>query len=233
MANRAKFKSAFTLIEILIATALLSIVLIGLYGVLDTQKRSVGIIKENLDKSIDHDRAIMVLYNDILRSDGNITLKKGERDTLCMQSTRNSLYGLDIAKVCWLVEKEGDTLVRVEGNGYKLPLGLEDKVEVDKVLKGVKLFDITRSKDNILAVIQEANKEPYSFLLQGIKEPPKPPKKEIKHIKSKQKTPSKDINNTNSNSNQNHSNQNSNSNNSTNPGQNPAIPETPDGAGLF
>ena len=192
MAKKAQLKSAFTLIEILIATALLSIVLIGLYGVLDTQKRSVNIIKENLDKSIDHDRAIMVLYNDILRSDGNITLRKGERDTLCIQSTKNSLYGLDIAKVCWLVEKEGDTLVRVEGNDYKLPLGLEDKVEVDKVLKGVKLFDITRSKENILAVIKEANKEPYSFLLQGIKQPPKP-----KHKKPKKKQKPKDNNGTN------------------------------------
>jgi len=236
MANRANFKSAFTLIEILIATALLSIVLIGLYGVLDTQKRSVGIIKENLDKSIDHDRAIMVLYNDILRSDGNITLKKGERDTLCMQSTRNSLYGLDIAKVCWLVEKEGDTLVRVEGNDYKLPLGLEDKVEVDKVLKGVKLFDITRSKDNILAVIQEANKEPYSFLLQGIKEPPKPPKKPKK---PKKKTPLNEINGTKPNNNGHpnspnpNSNPNGNENNNANPNQNPDNPEEPGGAPLF
>ena len=174
-------RKAFTLIEILIATALLSIVLIGLYGVLDTQKRSVLIIKENLDKSIDHDRVIMVLYNDILKSDGNISLKKGERDRLCIEATRNSLYELGRAKVCWVVLKEDDTLVRIEGNNYRLPLGLEDKVEADRVLKGVKLFDITRYKDNILAVIQKAKKEPYSFLLQGIKPPPKPkPKKRLK-----------------------------------------------------
>lgn len=176
-------RKAFTLIEILIATALLSIVLIGLYGVLDTQKRSVLNIKENLDKSIDHDRVIMVLYNDILKSDGNITLKKGERDRICIEKSRNSLYELGVAKVCWVVLKEDDTLVRIEGNNYRLPLGLEDKVEVDRVLKGVRLFDITRYKDNILAVIKEAKKEPYSFLLQGIKPPPKPkPKKIIKKV---------------------------------------------------
>ena len=179
-----KSRAAFTLVEILIAITLLSIVLVGLYGVLDTQRRSVDIIKKNLDKSIDNDRVIMVLYNDILSSDGNITLKKGERDTLCIESTRNSLYELGVAKVCWLVLKEDDTLVRVEGNGYRLPLGLEDTVEIDRVLKGVKVFDITRSKSNILAVIKEANKEPYSFLLQGIKPPPKPkPKPKKKHKK--------------------------------------------------
>jgi len=185
-----KLKPAFTLIEILISVSLLSIVLIGLYGVLDTQRRSVDNIKKNLDRSIDHDRVIMVLYNDILSSDGNITLQKGERDTLCIESTRNSLYELGLAKVCWLVLKEDDTLVRIEGNSYKLPLGLEDNVEIDKVLKGVRVFDITRSKNNVLAVIKEANKEPYSFLLQGIKPPPKPkPKKKpkVKHSKANNK----------------------------------------------
>ena len=190
-----KLRSAFTLIEILIATALLSIVLIGLYSVLDTQRRSVDIIKNSLDKSIDHDRVIMVLYSDIISSDGNLTIKKGEKDTICIESTRNSLYELGIAKVCWLVLKEDNTLVRIEGNGYKLPLGLEDSVEINRVLKGVKIFDITRSKDgNVLAVIQEARKEPYSFLLQGIKPPPKPkPKKRRKKIKP----PIKDKNKTN------------------------------------
>jgi len=181
-------RKAFTLIEVIISTILLSIVLIGLYSVLDTQRRSVKIIKSHLDKSIEQDRVIMVLYNDIIKSDGNITISKGERDTVCMNATTNSLYGLDIAKVCWLVLKDKDTLARVEGNGYRLPLGLEDNVEVNRVAKGVKLFDVTRSKDNnILVVIQEGKNEPYSFLLQGIKKPPKPPKKKKPKKKPKPK----------------------------------------------
>jgi len=179
-----KFRHAFTLIEVLISTLLLSIVLIGLYSVLDTQRRSVYNIKENLDRSIDYDRAVMVLYNDILKSDGNITLKKGERDRLCLEATTNSLYELGVAKVCWLVLKENDTLIRIEGNNYRLPVGLEQNVEVDKVFKGVNLFDITRQKDKILVAIGQVNKkEPYAFLLQGIKVPPKPKKKPKKKKK--------------------------------------------------
>ncbi len=179
-----KSRHAFTLIEVLISTLLLSIVLIGLYSVLDTQRRSVYNIKENLDRSIDYDRAVMVLYNDILKSDGNITLKKGERDRLCLEATTNSLYELGVAKVCWLVLKENDTLIRIEGNNYRLPVGLEQNVEVDKVFKGVNLFDITRQKDKILVAIGQVNKkEPYAFLLQGIKVPPKPKKKPKKKKK--------------------------------------------------
>jgi len=186
-------RKAFTLIEVLISTLLLSIVLTGLYGVLDTQRRSVNVIKENLDRSIEQDRAIMVLYQDILQSDGNITLKKSERDTICMESTTNSLYGLDVAKVCWLVLKDEESLARVEGNNYKLPLGLENKVEVDIVAKGVKLFDIYTDKKSgdYLVVLQELNKEPFSFLIQGKIAPPKPkkkPKKKKPHKKDNNKT---------------------------------------------
>lgn len=183
----AKGRSAFTLIEVLISTVLLSIVLIGLYGVLDTQRRAVHNIKENLDKSVDYDRAIMVLYNDILQSDGNITLRKGERDRICMEATTNSLYELGIARVCWLVLKDEDTLIRIEGNNYKLPVGMEQNVEVDKIFKGVNLFDITRQKDKILVAVGQINKkEPYTFLLQGIKIPPKPKPKKKKKPKKKQ-----------------------------------------------
>ncbi len=189
-------RAAFTLIEIIISTILLSIVLIGLYSTLDTQKRSVINIKNNLDRSIEYDRSIMVLYNDILHSDGNLTIKKGERDTICINSTTNSLYELGSAKVCWVVLKDKETLSRIEGNGYKLPLGLEDRVEIDRVLVGTKVFEIARSddkiKDKVFVFIQELNKEPYSFLLQGIRVPPKPtPKK-----KPKSKKPPKDINKT-------------------------------------
>lgn len=179
-----KTRGGFTLIEVLISTVLLTIVLLGLYSVLDTQRRSVYNIKENLDRSVDYDRSIMVLYNDILRSDGNITLRKGARDTLCLEATTNSLYELSIAKVCWLVLKDGDKLIRIEGNNYRLPVGLEQNVEVDEVLKGVNLFDVTRQKDKILVAVGQVNKkEPYSFLLQGIKIPPKPkkPKKKTPH----------------------------------------------------
>ena len=189
-------KRAFTLIEILISITLLSIVLVGLYSVLDTQRRFVFTIKHHLDESIKQDKIIMTLYYDIIRSDGNITIKKGERDTICIEHTKNSLYGLGAAKVCWLVLKDQDSLTRIEGNNYHLPLGLEDKVEVDIVAKAISLFDIYRNKEgNILVVLQQLKNEPFSFLLQGIKQPPKIKKKAKKPLKKQENNSSKENNN--------------------------------------
>lgn len=170
-------RSAFTLIEILISVALLSIVMMGLYSALNMQRSSNKHLFEYLTKAIDGDKVIMVLYRDIMYSDGNLTIKKGEFDRFCINNTANSLYGLSRAKVCWLVAKEEHQLLRVEGNGYKLPLKHEDKVAVDKTMKPIVLFDITRKKGELLVMLQSANEEPYAFMLQGIEQPPKAKKK--------------------------------------------------------
>jgi prepilin-type N-terminal cleavage/methylation domain-containing protein len=173
-------RSAFTLIEVLISVALLSIVMMGLYSALSMQRSSNKHLFEYLTKAIDADKVIMVLYRDIMYSDGNLTIKKGEFDRFCINSTANSLYGLSRAKVCWLVAKEENQLLRVEGNGYKLPLKYEDKVAVDKTMKPIVLFDITRKKGELLVMLQSANEEPYAFMLQGIEQPPKAKKKKKK-----------------------------------------------------
>jgi len=174
-----KNRSAFTLVEVLIAVALLSIVLMALYSALDMQKAANKHLLGYLDKAIDGDKAIMTLYKDILYSDGNLSIKKGEFDQLCLYNTSNTLYGLSKAQVCWIVAKDENSLMRVEGNGYTLPARLEDKTEVDIVMKHLVLFDITRTKSQMLVALQTANEVPYTFLVQGIKQPPKPKKKAI------------------------------------------------------
>ncbi len=184
-------RQAFTLIEVLISVALLSIVMTGLYSALSMQRNSNKHLFGYLTKAVENDKIIMVLYRDIMYSDGNLTIKKGEFDRLCIQNTGNSLYDLDQAKVCWLVEKEENLLLRVEGNGYILPLKYENKVAVDQTMGHVLLFDVTRKKGEILVVLQAAGGEPYTFMLQGIEQPPK----KKKPIRRRQALP-KDINRT-------------------------------------
>ncbi len=166
-------RHAFTLIEVLISVALLSIVMLGLYSALSMQRGGNKHLFEYLTKAIENDRVIMVLYRDIMYSDGNLTIKKGEFDRLCIHSTGNSLYGLSRAKVCWLVGKEKNRFLRVEGNDYKLPLKYDDKVAVDLAMDHIVLFDVTRKKGELLVVLQAAGGEPYTFMLQGIMQPPK------------------------------------------------------------
>jgi len=177
-------RPAFTLIEVLISIALLGIILPALYQTVDLLRDSNSHLFEYLKKAKKVTQATDTLYLDLLSSDGNISIKKDEYSRVCIEQTKNSLYALSVAKVCWVVLKKDKTLVRVEGNNYKLPLGSEDKVEVNPVMKNVEVFDVYYEKDKILVLLQEYAKEPISFMIQGISKPVKKKKKPKKVKKS-------------------------------------------------
>lgn len=166
-----KFRRAFTLIEVLISIGLLGILVVALFSTVSMMRDSNDQLFHYLQKAKTVTKATQVLYLDILSSDGNISIKKDEFSRLCMQQTKNSLYALSLAKVCWLVLKHENTLVRVEGNDYLLPTRYEDKVEVNPVMNNVELFDVYHEKDKVLVILKQAGKEPINFMIQGVTKP--------------------------------------------------------------
>ena len=178
-------RPAFTLVEVLISIALLGIILPALYQSVDLLRDSNSHLFEYLKKAKKSTLATDTLYLDIVSSDGNISIQKDEYSRVCIEQTKNSLYALSVAKVCWIVLKKDKTLVRVEGNSYNLPLGLEERVEVNPVMKNVEIFDAYHEKDKILVLLQQYAKEPISFMIQGISKPVKKNKKPKKPIKKK------------------------------------------------
>lgn len=164
-------RKAFTLIEVLISIALLGLMIVPLFSVVEMMRMSNDNLLRAVEKSEKVTKATKVLFMDILSSDGRLTFKKDEFTRLCIEETTNSLYGLPVAKVCWVVLKDKNTLSRVEGYNYKLPLKFEDKVEVDTVLTGLELFDVYHTKDKVLVLLKEKDKTPISFMLQGVTNP--------------------------------------------------------------
>ena len=164
-------RKAFTLIEVLISIALMGIVIVALFSSVDLLQNSNEHLLKYLKKSKKITKATKTLYSDIISSDGNISIKKDEFSRVCMEETRNSLYALPSAKVCWLVLKKDKTLIRVEGNAYRLPLRAEERVEVDTIMKDVSLFDVYHEKDKILVLLQQKGKEPITFMVQGVSKP--------------------------------------------------------------
>ena len=164
MSNR----KAFTLLEVLISIALLGIVIVALFSSVDMMQNSNQQLAQYLEKSKKITKATKVLYMDIMGSDANITIQKDKFSRVCMGETRHSLYALPTAKVCWVVLKKENTLARIEGNAYHLPLRLEESVEIDPVMMDIELFDVYHEKDKILVLIQQKGQEPISFMLQGV-----------------------------------------------------------------
>ena len=168
---QSKQRNAFTILEVLISIGLLGIVIVALFSTVSMMRDSNAHLLTYLEKSKKITETTKVLYLDIISSDGNITIKKDEYTQLCIEETKNSLYGLSLAKVCWVVLKEDNTLARVEGNVYRLPTRFEDRVEVNPMIKGLELFDVYHEKDKVLVLLQQKGQEPITFMVQGITKP--------------------------------------------------------------
>ena len=179
-----KQRGAFTIIEVLIAIALMGIILPALYESVILLRNSNSHLFKHLEKAKKVTQATDTLYLDLLSSDGNISIQKDEFSRVCIENTKNSLYALSVAKVCWVVSKNNNTLLRVEGYDYHLPLKEDEKVEVNTVMENVELFDVYYEKDKILVLLQQKAKEPISFMIQGIEKPKKKKKKPLKRKKS-------------------------------------------------
>jgi len=164
-------RNGFTLIEVLISIALLGLMIVPLFSVIEMMQHSNETLLRSLDKSKVITKATKVMFMDILGSDGTLEIIKDNMTRLCIEETTNSLYNLPTAKVCWVVLKDKNTLTRVEGNFYKLPLKSEDKVEVNTIMTSIEIFDVYQKKDKVIVFIKQKDKEPISFMLQGIINP--------------------------------------------------------------
>jgi len=167
----SKRRNAFTLIEVLISIALLGIVIVALFSTVSMMKDSNEHLHSYLQKAKKVTKATKVLYLDIISSDGNISIQKDEFTRLCMEQTRNSLYALSLAKVCWVILKDKHTLARIEGNNYQLPTRFQDRVEGNPVMQNVELFDVYHQKDKVLVFLKQKGQEPITFMVQGVTKP--------------------------------------------------------------
>ena len=178
-------RKAFTLLEVLISIALLSLVLLALYKSLGMLRASNMQLFEHLSRASEEKRVVETLFLDIASSDGNITIiNDDEFSRLYIQSSINSLYALPSAKICWLVTKKSKNLIRTEGNYYDIPLRAEDRVAVDSVMSDMELFRLYRKGDEVLVLLQQKGKEAMSFIVYGV---PKAIKKRKKVVKRKVK----------------------------------------------
>ncbi|MCB4759253.1 MAG: prepilin-type N-terminal cleavage/methylation domain-containing protein [Sulfurovum sp.] len=184
-------REGFTLIEVLISIALMGLILPALYKTVDLLQDSNTQIYNYLNTEKKETISMQTFFLDIASSDGNLTLVNGEYDRLCMEKTKNSLYGLSEVKVCWIVLKHKHTLVRAEGTIFHLPIKDDERVEVDAIMQSVTLFDVNWAEDKVLVVLQQKRQKPIVFMVRGITKPKIHKKKALKK-KKRVKKPSGD-----------------------------------------
>ena len=186
-------RPAFTIIEVLIAIALMGIILPALYEAVALLRDSNTHLFSYLEKAKKVTQATDTLYLDLVSSDGNITIEKNDFSSVCIENTKNSLYALSEAKVCWLVLKKENTLGQSRRLWLYTSYRLRRKSRSRHGHENVELFDLYYQKDKILVLLQEQSKEPISFMIQGVTKPTKRSKKPKKKTIKKPISPESNI----------------------------------------
>lgn len=147
-------KKAFTLVEIIIAIAIFSVIIVYMYQAIGTTKKSAAAYERKYEKIQKNQTIRKLLYNDIFNqvdpySDTKVDTS-GDFSTYYLK-TNNSLHNISGPFVAYKVIK--NTLYRFESiRKFTLPINEDNKnsIHVDKLLENIKSFLLYTYKNSKL-----------------------------------------------------------------------------------
>lgn len=164
-------KKAFTLLELMISVALISLIFIYLYNTIDSLKFANNFYEEKNKALKLREKFLTTIYNDIAFAKGKVTFldkQSKEYSIVKIENTKNSLYNIKNPYILWYVSKKDDTLIRLESKkDIKLPM--EDKdiysAHLDKVVTNCKSFKVYPSNDekSFLIYLKDNKIKPIIF----------------------------------------------------------------------
>jgi prepilin-type N-terminal cleavage/methylation domain-containing protein len=153
-------KKSFTLIELMLAIIILSILILAMNHIIVNLKSTKDFLKNYLNKENQNTLFIKTFYYDILNASSiKIIHSFNSNYDRVYLHTNNSLYHLITPYVVWYVSKNQNTLMRIE-SPFNIKLPDENAFFLDKFKKNVQLFKILRKNGKDLIVI-EAKKPVY------------------------------------------------------------------------
>jgi prepilin-type N-terminal cleavage/methylation domain-containing protein len=154
-------KKAFTLIELMIAVIILSILILTMNNIIVNLKSTKDFLKRYLQKQDKNELLVKTFYYDILNATSIKIIHSinSNYDRLYLQ-TNNSLYRLIEPYVVWYVSKNKNALIRIE-SPFEIKLPNENAFFLDKFKENVKIFRIFKKGGKDLIFIKA--KKPIYF----------------------------------------------------------------------
>jgi prepilin-type N-terminal cleavage/methylation domain-containing protein len=136
-------RRGFTLIEVLVATAILALTITLFSSLIMNYKKSADWFSRKTDSEASLALVSQILYNDLLSATKFETIGDGNRQIVRLQ-TMHSLYGIQNPYVVWYVLVAENRLVRLESsNSFNIPItNLDNKYSIftDSIAKDCNKF---------------------------------------------------------------------------------------------
>ena len=147
-----------TLIELLVAIVLTSVIMTVLYGALNQARHQEAMITKTVSKALRDEQIRSTLFDDLLGATSLKMIDTGSQDrTIIALSTRHGLYSPNQAYVIWMVHRLNHTLIRLESaTPIRLPLLGSEKYSVhcDRIEDHCRIFRLYETKQSRLGVIK-------------------------------------------------------------------------------
>ncbi|MGM0519360.1 MAG: PulJ/GspJ family protein [Campylobacterota bacterium] len=174
-------KKAFTLVEVLISVALLSIILVFLIKLLDNTKKTEEVFTTQATQLLKYEEFKELVSNDFFYNENtednkkteNLKIKKNSDDNHILNiTTSNIFYDISFDKVSYILSKEG-SLFRVESNKYinkkNSNLALLEKSYITKLIENVEYFRVSKVEktDAYVVYLKTSQKEMMFTVMSG------------------------------------------------------------------
>lgn len=154
-------REAFTIIELVIAVAIFSIIIVYMYQAVNTTKKGNEVYKKHHEMIAENENAKRVFYNDIFNQVDpykDISFQ----DNIFYIRSNNSLHGIVAPYIAYMLKSKN--LIRIESlKKIKLPLNREQRdtlfYEVDFMLKGIDDFKVLSKKNSYVVEWTRQNKK--------------------------------------------------------------------------
>ena len=163
-------KKSFSLIELLIAISLFTLILTTLYQSLNISQKSNSFFSSKVKSIVNENKIKKIFLEDILESSGKIRLSR-DKNTILQLETSNMYHNVFFKYVTYILTKKGN-LIRIESltkfDIKKLNDNFFKNSYIDIVSKKIKSFQVLKfnnKKKNILLsiIIEKKNKTHLMF----------------------------------------------------------------------
>ena len=158
-------RNAFTLIELIISIALFGLISIFLFGAIEGLRKQQDFFQKKEELIKQENQILSLLRTDLDRPKSLTVSATGSKDfdTVSINGSNRSLYGIDRPFVMWIILKVDNTLVRLE-SAYPITLPIRPEalylIHSDYIAKRCEIFRVYDSPKNRLVYLKSENHSP-------------------------------------------------------------------------